>query len=155
MAGQRVSRDNLGAWVLKCNPTVSDLPGLLAGGGRSVATWCVADNYRSELFEAGQPLLFWVSGAAGRTPTPGIWGSGRIAGPARSRADGKLVVPIELEFLDQPLARSELASVRPLRDLEVIRQPQMSNPSFVTPDQYAVLLTLLGSDQSEARSDQQ
>jgi hypothetical protein len=104
----------------------------------------VADNYRSELFEAGQALLFWVSGSAGRSPTPGIWGSGRITGPARTRADGKRVVPIELEFLDPPLARSELAAVAGLRDLEVIRQPQMSNPSFVTVNQYAVLLTLLG-----------
>lgn len=141
----RVTRENLGAWVLKCNPSVSDLPALVADGGRSVETWCVADNYRSELFDADQPLLFWVSGSAGRTPTPGIWGSGRVTGPARTRADGKLVVPIELEVLDPPLARSEIAAVDLLRDLEVIRQPQMSNPSFVTKGQYAALLPLLES----------
>lgn len=143
MADRRITRENLGAWLLKCNPAVSDLPALVAGGGRSVETWCVADNYRSELFAAGQPLLFWVSGPAGRAPTPGIWGSGRVTGPARPRADGKLVVPIELEILDPPLARSELVTVAPLRDLEVIRQPQQSNPSFVTKEQYAALLPLL------------
>ena len=144
-AAGKVTRENLGAWVLKCNPNVSDLPALVAAGGQACETWCVADNYRSELFGAGQPLLFWVSGSAGRTPTPGIWGTGRVTGPARTRDDGKLVVPIELEFLDPPLARSEIAAVGPLRDLEVIRQPQMSNPSFVTVDQYAALLPLLKS----------
>jgi hypothetical protein len=145
-SSQRVSRESLGAWVLKCNPAKTDLASLMADGGRSIETWCVADNYRSELFEAGQPVFLWVSGSAGRTPTPGIWARGQVAGPARPRADGKLVVPVELRFLDSPLPRADLLPLAPLHDLEVLRQPQMSNPSFLTTDEYDVIAQLLASE---------
>ena len=150
MADRRVSRESLGAWVLKCNPDVSDLPGLAADGGRSIKTWCVADNYRAALVEAGQPVLLWVSGSAGRRPTPGVWAVGRVTrpveripDPAGGERSGKLVVPVELEFLDAPVPRSVLATVPELHGLEVIRQPQMSNPSFVTKAELAALENLL------------
>ncbi|MFC0626484.1 hypothetical protein [Kribbella deserti] len=134
----KVSIDELGAWVLKCNPKVTNVPSLLADRGRSIETWCVADNYRSALFEAGQPVLFWVSGPARGKPEPGIWGRGLVTGPAR-QVHGKYVVPVELELFDQPVSRTLIAGHGPLRGIEPIRQPVMSNPSYVTKAELAAL----------------
>jgi hypothetical protein len=134
----RVSRENLGAWLFKCNPKLTSLPDLQEHG---VETWCVQENYRSALFEPGQPALLWVSGSARATPIPGIWALGEITGPALSAQ--KYVVPLTLEFLSSPLPRADLVGHPELADLEVLQQPQMSNPSFLTPNQYAYLRQLL------------
>lgn len=141
MPAQRVSRETLGSWILKCNPAVTNLSELIEHGVRS---WCVQKTYRTTLFEPGQPVLLWVSGSARATPTPGIWATGHLTGPAewRSSASGeppKYVVPLTLEFLPEPIPRALLVAHPDLADLEVIRQPQMSNPSFATRTQYAAL----------------
>ncbi len=130
--GRRISRENLGAWILKCNPAVTDLPGLIDQG---VTSWCAQKSYRTDLFEAGQPVLLWVSGSAG-----GVWAAGHVTGPAELRS--KYVVPVVLEFLAEPIAREVVKAHPALADLEVLRQPQMSNPSFATRTQYAVLCEL-------------
>ncbi|WBQ06179.1 hypothetical protein [Kribbella sp. CA-293567] len=145
MAGTRVSRENLGAWILKCNPRVTDLTALMEQG---VATWCVQPNYRSALFAPGQPALLWVSGPAKAVPTPGIWATGQLTGPADWRPPSpadppKYVVPLELTFLHAPLPRTVLVDHPALTALEVLNQPQMSNPSFATRAQYGALQDLL------------
>jgi hypothetical protein len=53
---------------------------------------------------------------------------------------GKLVMPLTMDFLPTPVPREEIAPRLP--DLEVVRQPFMSNPSFATTTQYAVLADL-------------
>jgi hypothetical protein len=108
----------------------------------------VRDNYRSALFKAGQPALLWVSGSARAKPIPGFWATGHVTGPAEWRAPSaheppKYVVPLALEFLSAPLPRAVLVAHPGLADIEVIRQPQMSNPSFVTRPEYAELRELL------------
>ncbi|GAA1593478.1 hypothetical protein GCM10009789_54390 [Kribbella sancticallisti] len=143
----RVNRENLGAWVLKCNPAVTDLRALIEHG---VRTWCVQDNYRSALFEDGQPAFLWVSGSARATPTPGFWAVGSVTGPAEWRAPAagespKYVVPLALEFLPEPVSRVEVVAQPGLAEVEVIRQPQMSNPSFLTRAEYERLRELLPS----------
>ncbi|MFI5711417.1 EVE domain-containing protein [Kribbella sp. NPDC051620] len=143
MTAQRVSRDNLGAWLFKCNPRLTDLPALQEHG---VSTWCVQDNYRSALFAPGQPAVLWVSGSARATPIPGIWAIGQITGPADWQDRGtapKYVVPLTLEFLPSPLPRTDLVDHPALADIEVIQQPQMSNPSYLTTTEYARLRELL------------
>ncbi|MDX6258492.1 MAG: hypothetical protein QOH84_180 [Kribbellaceae bacterium] len=145
MIAKRVSRDDLGAWLFKCNPKLTSLPALQEHG---ISTWCVQDNYRSALFEPGQPAVLWVSGSARATPIPGIWAIGEITGPADWQAPStgaapKYVVPLPLEFLPGPLPRTDLVAHPELAGLEVIQQPQMSNPSFLTRDQYAYLRQLL------------
>jgi hypothetical protein len=141
-AGLRVSRENLGAWILKCNPKVTDLPGLIKHG---VSTWCVQPTYRTALFTPGQPALLWVSGPAHATPTPGIWATGHLVAPAEPSPTepAKYVVPLELTFLPKPLPRTDLLTHPALTDLEVLHQPQMSNPSYATQPQYAALRDLL------------
>jgi len=131
-SGRRISRENLGAWILKCNPDVTDVAGLIDQG---VSSWCVQKSYRTDLFEAGQPVLLWVSGSAG-----GVWASGRVTGPAELRS--KYVVPVVLEFLPEPVVREVVRAHPALAELEVLRQPQMSNPSFATCTQYAALREL-------------
>ncbi|WP_433010809.1 hypothetical protein [Kribbella sp. CA-294648] len=142
MPAQRVSRETLGAWILKCNPAVTNLPELIEHG---VGSWCVQKTYRTTLFEPGQPCLLWVSGSARAKPTPGLWATGHLTGPAdwRPGEPTKYVVPLTLDFLPEPLPRTLLTAHPALADLEVIRQPQMSNPSFATQPQYAALQELL------------
>ncbi|WP_157979870.1 EVE domain-containing protein [Kribbella monticola] len=135
---RRVTADTLGGWILKCNPSLTDLPGLMANG---VETWCVQDNYRSALFAAGQPVFLWITGPSGATPEPGIHAVGEIRGPAYWAA--KYVVPLALRFLDAPLPRTEIAAQPALSTLEVLRQPHMSNPSFATIPEAGALRRLL------------
>jgi hypothetical protein len=137
---QRVTADNLGAWLVKCNPSLTDLPELIAGGVRS---WCVREGYRSRLIAAGQPVLLWVTGATGARPQAGIWAAGQTTGPVEYSEHGKLVMPLTMDFLPAPVPREEVAPRLP--DLEVVRQPFMSNPSFATTTQYAVLADLCES----------
>jgi hypothetical protein len=135
---QRVTQQNLGAWVVKCNPSISNLPELIAGGVRS---WCVREGYRSRLVEAGQPVLLWVTGATGARPYAGIWAAGQTTGPVEYSDHGKLVMPLTMEFLPTPVPREEVAARLPA--LEVVRQPFMSNPSFATTTEYAELCGLM------------
>ncbi|WP_041289568.1 hypothetical protein [Kribbella flavida] len=133
----KVTTDNLGAWVLKCNPKLTNLDVLLANG---VRTWCVQENYRSALIAADQPVVLWITGPSGATPQPGIWATGHATGGTEYSPHGKLVMPLELSFLRTPVPREDIAGRLP--DLEVIRQPHMANPSFATSAEYAVLQTL-------------
>jgi hypothetical protein len=145
---RRVTSENLGGWILKCNPSLTDVSDLVANG---IETWCVQDNYRSALFAADQPVFLWITGPTGATPPPGIHAVGEIRGPAywaaapttRARGAAKYVVPLRLCFLDAPLSRAEIAADARLATLEVLRQPHMSNPSYATASQADALRRLL------------
>lgn len=76
----RVTTGNLGAWVLRCNPALSDPEELF--GRNSIDRWCVATNYRSRLMTPGQPVLFWLTGSRAARYPRGFWGSGTVIGPA-------------------------------------------------------------------------
>src|SRR5689334_1134747 len=75
-AGRTVDRRTLGAWVLKCNPSVWDLRGLLDAGERRLTSWAVHPSYRTQLVRPGDRVLFWVSGPGHDRLTRGIWGLG-------------------------------------------------------------------------------
>lgn len=139
-----VSLDNLGAWLLKCNGTTSDIADVAARRD-PVRRWCVQPSYRTELMDAGQPLLFWVSGD--RRTGPGVWATGELTGPP-VLDDGdrpKLRVPLELRWFDEGsrVPRDLLRADERLAGLEVLRQPRAANPSFVTPAQLAAIRTHL------------
>jgi len=51
-------------------------------------------------------------------------------------------MPMALLPLEEPLLRAELVGHPDLSSLEVLRMPAGSNPSFVTPDQLAVLASM-------------
>ncbi|GAA1625416.1 hypothetical protein [Actinoplanes couchii] len=125
--------------MLKANGVTSDIAAV-AERREAVRRWCVRDGYRARLMDAGQPVIFWVSGDRRRV-APGVWGLGELTGPARVM-DGKLRVPMELRWLDEG-RRVHRDVVRESLDLEVLRQPQGANPSFVTVAEFAALRALI------------
>ncbi|SCG34818.1 protein NO VEIN domain-containing protein [Micromonospora humi] len=154
-----VTVENLGAWMLKCNPEVWDLAAFRADGGETIDQWSVVANYRSALMAEGQQVLFWVTGPARAYPEPGLWGRGTILGRAgysdttdddpgywrdeRLRRQSKHFVPLDLRLFDEPIPRASLKGKARLADLEVFRQPQMGNPLAVTKAELALLERLL------------
>jgi hypothetical protein len=149
-SGPRVTPDNLGAWLLKGNADRVDLLGRF-GAQPQVTAWCVQPSYRTRLMRAGQPVLFWGSGSRQRGTAYGLWGLGRLAGPAtQDPADGRWHVPLDLVIADPGdwVSRTDLRHDPALADLEVLRQPQAANPSFVTVRQFAAIRRLLGDRSS-------
>jgi hypothetical protein len=154
--GRAVERERLGAWVLKCNPTLWDLRALLETGERRLTSWAVHPSYRTRLVAPGDRVLFWVSGD-GRDGLPrGVWGLGHTVsdvepwvessqGLWRSASDAaavRLRVEMEVRLLDEPVEDAELRAAG-IDGLEVQRQPFMANPSFVTRDQLEAIEALL------------
>jgi hypothetical protein len=158
-----VSRDNLGAWLVKCDPDVWDLPSFVEDGGEYISDWSIQDNYRSRLMEPGDAVILWVSGRKPGYPR-GIWGLGHITGPAEDSAtrldrdtgddeisywldeEARLAVrcrvPVHILLFTTPVAARDLPGAG-IYDLEVQRMPQGSNPSWVSRDQLANLRALL------------
>lgn len=112
-------------------------PGWRAGAAHAL-TRCVRRSYRLDLLRAGQPCLLWVSG---RT-APGVHALGEVTGEAEER-DGGPVVPVRLTRLPVPVARADLLADPAVRDAEVLRMPAGSNPSWLSPQQYAAVLAHL------------
>jgi hypothetical protein len=156
-----ITAQNLGAWLLRCNPEgVWDLPGFVADGGEWIDDWSVVKNYRSEMMKPGDRVVLWVSGN-GRRMARGIWGVGYITSyfqdeiPQASDADevgywldeeARLAVTnsidVDIPLFDTPVTDAEL-KMAGIGDLEVQRQPQGSNPSWISIEQLTRLLPLL------------
>jgi hypothetical protein len=136
---RRVSVAQLGAWLLKCNADTGDTVARAERAGR-VDRLCVQSNYRTALMSAGQRVIFWVSGSRRGGRVPGIWGVGWIAGPADGDS-GAFQVPLAVTVLAEPerVDRDVLRADDRLRDLEVLRMPQGSNPSYVSADALRVI----------------
>jgi len=64
---------------------------------------------------------------------PGLWLD------ADDGERGGFTVPVDLPIWQDPVPREALLADDRLRDLEVLRQPQLANPLFVTPEQLAVI----------------
>ncbi len=159
-----ITDSNFGAWVLKCNPATWDLGAFIDDGGRLIETWSVQDNYRSARMRIGDPVVFWVTGADEATPTPGIWGVGVVAAPVEVEAEvdgvhdpgywldsdaqlrARFFATLDLPLLDQPIPRSTIKQLPALASAELLRQPQMSNPSWLTLDEWDALRGLLDPD---------
>jgi hypothetical protein len=137
---RQVRSDDLGGWLIKGNADRADLVSRFAGEPR-VDRWCVQPSYRLGLMRAGQPVLFWASGSRRRDVPYGIWGLGRLAGPPGRDPDGGWFVPLDLVIVPEAerVPRPELRADRELASLEVFRQPQAANPSFVTVREFAAI----------------
>jgi hypothetical protein len=137
----RVDAGTLGAWLLKGNADRVDLVARFASEPR-VTRWCVQPSYRLGLMREGQPVLFWASGSRRRDVAYGIWGLGRLSGPPeRDAGDGHWFVPLDLVIASPPerVPRQVLRADSELTGLEVLRQPQAANPSFVTARELAAI----------------
>jgi len=151
-----VSRSNLGAWLLKCNPALWDLAAFIRSGDR-IRSWAVQRNYRAAMMAPGDRVLFWVSGD-GRGGLPrGIWGAGHVVAPAedwvdaehgfwrddQSRRGVRARIQVDIPLFSEPVTAAVLRA-RGVVDLEVQRMPQGANPSWVAKGQLTVLDELLG-----------
>jgi hypothetical protein len=147
----RVTIAGLGAWLLKGNADQADLAGRFAADPH-VSQWCVQPSYRTRLMRSGQPVVFWASGSRRRDLAYGIWGCGRLTGPAeQDPQDGRWKASLDLTiapptaWVSRPTIRADAA----LADLEVLRQPQAANPSFLTAAQFAVVRWYLLADRED------
>jgi hypothetical protein len=136
----RLTAADVACWVLKSSVAPDELaPAWEPGTSRSM-TRCVRPSYRLELMAPGQPCLLWVSGRV----DPGVHALGTLtAGP--HEADGGPVVTVRLKLLRDPLARSGLLADPDARNAEVLRMPAGSNPSWLSAEQFAVILDRIGT----------
>jgi hypothetical protein len=100
---------------------------------------CVRRSYRLELMAPGQPCLLWVSGRE----QPGVHAVGVLTSAAMEDPGGP-VVGVSWTRLAEPVLRADLLADPVARDAEVLRMPAGSNPSWLSPAQYAVVLRHVG-----------
>jgi hypothetical protein len=128
----------LGAWLVKARPEGLPLDDLLRDGFGSITSRCVRPTYRTGLVRRGQPVLLWISGGDRRHPS-GIYAAGTTTGPARVDLP-EPAMPVRLRAVEPVVARAEILARPGFADLEVIRMPAGSNPSYVGTVHYAALL---------------
>ncbi|SFO53135.1 hypothetical protein SAMN05660359_04103 [Geodermatophilus obscurus] len=134
----RLHAADVGCWVVKtARPPDAVVPGWRPGEEREVAR-CLRPSYRLGLMRPGQPVLLWLSGR----DRPGVHATGVLAGEVGSDGDGPVVV-VRFTLLPAHVPRADLLADPAVRDAEVLRMPAGSNPSSLTPPQYAAVLAHL------------
>jgi hypothetical protein len=150
------TRDLLGAWLLKANPTVWDVGRFLKSPDPCVRSWAVRPGSRAAMMQAGDRVLLWMSGDGRTGFDRGIWGLGWVTAPAEPWVDEKrgfwvdqqareavrARVQTDIPLLAEPVTATELRS-HGIDRLEVQRMPQGANPSWVSRDELARLDHLL------------
>jgi hypothetical protein len=137
MPARALTPESFGAWLIKASPGEHSVDELVRRGFATTSTWCVRPTYRADLVEPGQPVLLWISGRDARTP-PGIHAQGLTTGPADT-STGRLAVPVSLLPVEPPVLRAEVAAHPVLSQIEVVRMPAGSNPSYLSRAQLAAL----------------
>jgi len=140
-----VTPQTLGCWVVKGSRDVSPVDELVRTRFAAVAGWCLRPTYRTDMIRRGQHVLFWISGQDGLRPA-GIYAQGHTTASPESvaeepgeRGKPKLFLPMRLEPLPAPVLRSEILEQPVLSQIEVMKMPAGSNPSYLTRDQLAEL----------------
>ena len=136
---RRLGTDDVACWVLKTSRLPLEFAPAWAPGRTLDLTRCVRRSYRLELMAAGQACALWVSGRN----RPGVHALGVLRGGAEPDGEG-WAVPVRLELMAEPVPRSELLADPAFRDAEVLRMPAGSNPSWLSPAQYAAVLDRAG-----------
>lgn len=151
-----VSRQTLGAWLLKANPAVWDVRRFRAEGHTRLTSWSVRRGYRADLMRPDDKVVFWLSGPGRGDLVRGVWGLGHVVSEAEEWQDTEpgwwrdeaarqalqARIEVDVPLLGHPLPASELRAAD-ITDLEVQRVPQMSNPSWVSRTQLDRLTDLL------------
>lgn len=138
MAPRSVTRETLGAWVIKTDPESTSVDDLRRTAFRTVSSRCVVPTYRTDLVDAGQPVLLWISGSDPRSPA-GIYAQGRTTGRVAATGADELSMPLELVPVEPPILRAEILTDPVLSRIEVVRMAAGSNPSYITRQQLAEL----------------
>jgi hypothetical protein len=129
-----LTRAGIGCWLLKS----AALPDQLLPGWRPGATAdltrCVRRSYRLDLAAPGDPVVLWCSGRV----DPGVHAVGTVTGVDA----GALEVQVRWELLADPVPRGALLADPVARTAEVLRMPAGSNPSYLTPEQWAAVRAL-------------
>ncbi|SDG61811.1 hypothetical protein [Klenkia brasiliensis] len=129
-----LTRAGIGCWVL----TSAALPErMLPGwdpGHVAHLTRCVRRSYRLDLVEPGDPVLLWCSGRV----DPGVHAVGTVTG----LDPGALEVGVRWTRLADPVPRGALLADPVARTAEVLRMPAGSNPSWLSPAQWAAVQDL-------------
>ncbi len=136
----RLDAGDVGCWLIRTALAPDAVvPGWRPGEEREV-TRCLRPSYRLGLMRPGQPVLLWLSGR----DRPGVHATGVLAGEVGQGGDGPAVT-VRFTLLPAPVPRTELLADPAARDAEVLRMPAGSNPSYLTPAQYAAVLAHLPS----------
>jgi hypothetical protein len=134
----RLGAADVGCWLLKtARPPEDAVPGWRPGQTREL-TRCLRRSYRLGLMRGGQPVLLWRSGR----DRPGVHATGTLVDGPGADEDGPVAV-VRLTLLPAPVPRADLLADPATRDAEVLRMPAGSNPSYLTPAQYAAVLAHL------------
>jgi hypothetical protein len=159
MAAQRLTKRDVGCWVLKANPeTWAYFDAIEADGVRPGevvwGSWTLSSNYRTnDLMQKHDPMVLFVTGAR----RSGIHEVGFLAGEPVPCEGMNTDFAVDLEVaaqptmavdywgvrLREPVPRGELKSHKTLSKAEHFRMPQMSNPTYLTPIQWRSLWRLL------------
>ena len=104
MSDRTITEDNLGAWLIKCDPESKfDLPRAIEQGWTYIDNWSVSRGYRSSMMRPEHKVILWVSGN-GRRMARGIWGLGWVEGFVHD------TIPEELEE-DEVRSRRNVAEL--------------------------------------------
>ncbi len=133
----RLTAADVGAWLFRCSPAAWD------GIGERVDGWCARPTYRLGLVRPGCPAVLWVTGAAGRRPSPGLWMARPTTGDVDERDPCRPRIGLRLVRLTAAVRREEIAADPRSAGAEVLRVPQGSNPSFLTPAETAAVAELM------------
>ena len=136
----RLSGTDVGCWLLKSTRPPAEIDRGWAPGTERVLSRCVRRSYRLALMSPGAPVLLWVSGRV----APGVHAVGSVLAVPRESDDGP-VVDVALTRLADALPRAVLLADPLAREAEVLRMPAGSNPSWLSPEQYAAVLSDLGA----------
>ena len=121
--------------MLKSRPNTAATDGWRETGFTGETTRCVRKSYRLDLVTAGQPVLLWISGQDPDLPA-GIHAQGHTTSGVRlGVANDPPVMSVDLRPVDPVVLRRDIRLHPELSQLEVIRTPVGSNPSFVTRQQ--------------------
>lgn len=139
-SGTRITRSDVGAWVLKGNPeqewdyfAARDDEGLRSGRKALNQTWSIGINYRAHLVEPKDLVVLWISGKE----SPGVHQLGVVSGPIfedvindeflvneHRRGRREWFTTFNSYLLPRPIPRSVIKSHPVLSASEVIRAPQ-------------------------------
>jgi hypothetical protein len=160
---------DIGCWIVKGDPNIWNYwgarqddtsqpvkPGIYEGG------WTLGNTYRNEMIRKGDLIALWITGPV----DPGIYEFGWVTEEAypvdgfddayavdtkRAKAATHAIGYRAARLWEDYVPRHEMQSVPALAQCEQFRAPQMSNPTYLTPQETSALAGLLASRVSVAR----